>query len=209
MRIAVLTSLYPLPEAPRGLFAARKWEGMASRGHEVVITRPALGPAGLAGFSPPSVRASPAPAVETRGGIQVRRPRSSISRARECATPGGLPRRSPAVMGDRVRPDAVVLDYAWPAAAAAPDSPIWVCRSSSTGAGATCSRCAPSPPFGPSRGVSPRRRHHRGQSGSPRCHGGAAAEAEPRGRRASVLTPNGVDGEAFCPGDRRARGPRR
>ena len=41
MRIAVLTSLYPLPEAPfEGLFAARKWEGMMDRGHEVEITAP-------------------------------------------------------------------------------------------------------------------------------------------------------------------------
>ena len=78
MRIAVLTSLYPLPEAPfEGLFAARKLEGMVARGHEVEITAPLpWAPRILAGLlSEERARVARAPRVETRGGIRIRRPR--------------------------------------------------------------------------------------------------------------------------------------
>ena len=210
MRIAVLTSLYPSPEAPfEGLFAARKWEGMASRGHEVAITQPLpWAPRALASFlSAERARVARAPRVETRGGIQVRRPRyfhlpgSGVGNARRFAATGLA-----AVMGDPAsRPDAVVLDYAWPAAAAATrlaglGVPVVV-----NGRGSDVLQVRTVPALRPAlaRGLAEASAITAVSQDLLDAMGELRAEARaarPTGAR--VLTPNGVDGGAFCPGDR-------
>lgn len=119
MRIAVLTSLFPLPLRPfEGVFAERRWAGMRSRGHEVHIVQPlpyaprCLGPRHW-------VELGRAPAREWRRGIFIERPRY-FHIPRRARVNG----RSFAACGFRAiaagsRPDIVVADYAWPAAMAA------------------------------------------------------------------------------------------
>jgi glycosyltransferase involved in cell wall biosynthesis len=118
MNIAVLTSLYPSPPRPReGIFAERRWIGMHARGHGVRVVHPVP-------RVPPLLRGERAdfrhmPTEEHRGGIEVHRPRyahlplSPLSNARRFARTGVA-----VVLRDE-RTDVAVLDYAWPAAAAA------------------------------------------------------------------------------------------
>ena len=210
MRIAVLTSLYPLPEAPfEGLFAARKWEGMAGRGHEVEITAPVpWAPRILAGLlSAERARVARAPGVETRGGIRVRRPRylhlpgsEERNAARFAAAGLRLVMKDP-----RSRPDAVVLDYAWPAAAAAPrladlGVPVVV---NGRGSDVLQVRDVPALRAALARGLAASTALTAVSQDLLDAMGELRAEAEPAGpERRRVLTPNGVDGAAFRPGDR-------
>ncbi len=124
MRVGVLTSLYPCPERPfEGIFAERKWLGLQARGHGVTVVHPVpWGPRWAAPLLG-EARAYLAriPRREDRGGIRVERPRFGHLPARS----GGNARRF-AAAGLRAllgpgggRPDVVVCDYAWPAAAAA------------------------------------------------------------------------------------------
>ncbi|MEM9803606.1 MAG: glycosyltransferase, partial [Planctomycetota bacterium] len=123
MRIGVLTSLYPSPERPFfGIFAERKWTGMAARGHEVRVVVPVpwapriLAPV-LSGERALHARV---PSRETRSGIPVARPRylhvprRAAGNARRFAEAA----RAAFTGGSDARPDVVVCDYAWPAAAA-------------------------------------------------------------------------------------------
>ncbi len=116
MRITVLTSLYPFPARPfEGIFAARRWEAMAQRGHEISVLIPTpwaplpIGPyRDIAG----------APRHETRSGIPVHRPRylhipkQAMPNAKRFAKLA-LKHLDPAT-------DVVVCDYAWPASMIAP-----------------------------------------------------------------------------------------
>ena len=119
MNLAVLTSLYPSPPRPfEGVFAERRWQGMAQRGHQVHVVQPVpLAPGPFLFGRWAEIRKMPR--EEERGGIAVRRPRyfHVPSRARQNA------RRFARIGVRRLLaqglPDAVVLDYAWPAAAAA------------------------------------------------------------------------------------------
>jgi teichuronic acid biosynthesis glycosyltransferase TuaC len=123
MKIAVLTSLYPSSVRPQeGIFAERRWVGMARRGHSVHVFHPqpraplaALGPL----FGRPHWREiARMPARETRGGLPVERPRylhvpgAALFNARSFARVGV------AALLARGQPDVAVLDYAWPAALA-------------------------------------------------------------------------------------------
>jgi len=119
LRIAVLTSLFPSPPRPReGVFAQRRWEHMAARGHGVRVVQPTP-------FAPPLLVRGPRadaramPREELRGGLSVQRPRylhlpgRALGNARRFARVGVRAiERGGAV-------DAVVCDYAWPAAVAA------------------------------------------------------------------------------------------
>ncbi len=132
MSIGVLTSLYPSPERPfEGIFAARKWEGMVARGHDVRVVVPTpWAPRLLAGILPATyAEHARVPASEERGGVRVERPRylhlpgRAIPNARSftragvtCMSSGAS--QSTLSSGTHWRPDVVVCDYAWPSAAA-------------------------------------------------------------------------------------------
>ncbi len=121
MNIAVLTSLYPSRVRPfEGIFAERRWVGMLERGHRVRIIHPLpyapLGPWGRRTWRD----IHRMPRREIRSGIEIHRPRYvhvpawPIWSARSFARSGV----EEILRGDR--PDVVLADYAWPAAAAAP-----------------------------------------------------------------------------------------
>lgn len=124
MRVRVLTSLYPSPETPfEGIFAARKWEGLSRRGHEVDVVMPLpWAPRTLQRWLPAHhARMARTPAREERSGIDVVRPRylhvpsRSVGNAARFASVGArhVLDRSGGL------PDVCVIDYAWPGAAAA------------------------------------------------------------------------------------------
>ncbi len=124
MRIGVLTSLYPCPERPfEGIFAERKWLGLRSRGHDVTVVHPV--PWGPRWAAPVlgEARAYLAriPRSEDRGGIRVKRPRFAHLPGRSGGNAGRFAAAGlRALLGPGAeRPDAVVCDYAWPAAVAA------------------------------------------------------------------------------------------
>jgi len=118
MDIAVLTSLYPQPMLPfEGIFAERRWRGMAARGHTVRVVQPLphslpVGPARWRAFAA-------SPREEHRCGVPVHRPRylhiPKLAR-------GNATRFARVGMQELLRhgrPDVVVFDYAWPAGFAA------------------------------------------------------------------------------------------
>ncbi|MHC4377380.1 MAG: glycosyltransferase, partial [Planctomycetota bacterium] len=117
MRIDVVTSLYPGPPRPReGIFAERRWQGMAGRGHRVRVVQPLP-------WVPPFVRSGPRadwrayPERERRGAVEVLRPRYLHLPSRSV---GNARRFAKAAQAQLATPDVVVGDYAWPAAALAP-----------------------------------------------------------------------------------------
>lgn len=124
MRLAVLTSLYPSPPLPvEGVFAERRWLGMRARGHEVRVVQPLPRvPGAAARLLRGRWRAlAGCPESELRAGIPVARPRYlhvprlALPNARRFARAGLDELLSAGA------PDAVVCDYAWPAAMAAPE----------------------------------------------------------------------------------------
>jgi len=120
LRIEVLTSLYPSPVCPvEGVFAERRWLGMLARGHAVRVTQPVP----LSSRWLPRARwreLARIPAREVRGGIEVERPRYLHLPGRTRANAAAFSRAGLRAIAHRPRPDVVVLDYAWPAAAAVP-----------------------------------------------------------------------------------------
>ncbi|MSR63262.1 MAG: glycosyltransferase family 4 protein [Planctomycetes bacterium] len=118
MRIEVLTSLYPSASRPvEGLFAERRWLHMRARGHAVRVTQPLP----FASRWLPLARwraLAEIPAHETRAGIEIERPRYLHWPGRVRANAGAFARAGLNPILARARPDVVVLDYAWPAAAA-------------------------------------------------------------------------------------------
>ncbi len=122
MQVRVLTSLYPSPETPfEGIFAARKWEGLRARGHDIDVVMPLPWvPGPLQSVLPAHyARMARTPREEVREGIPVVRPRylhipsRGVSNASRFAKVGV---RGVLASG---RPDVCVIDYAWPGAAAA------------------------------------------------------------------------------------------
>jgi len=119
VRIGVLTSLYPAPTRPfEGIFAERRWRGMADRGHEVSVVQPLpRTPGPLARGAWAEIRDMPA--REVRHGIPVDRPRYWHWPGRSAGNAERFARAGTAVLcAGGVRPDVVVADYAWPAASA-------------------------------------------------------------------------------------------
>ena len=120
MRIEVLTSLFPSRPRPyEGLFAERRWAGMRARGHEVHVVQPLP----FATRFLPLARwrtLAEVPAHETRAGLEVERPRYLHLPGRARGNAAAFARAGLRVLTRRPRPDVVVLDYAWPAAAAVP-----------------------------------------------------------------------------------------
>jgi len=115
MRIAVVTSLFPSPPRPReGVFAEERWRRMKERGHEPSVIHPQP-------HAPPLARGSWAeiaamPAREVRAGLDVVRPRYWHVPGRAA---GNARRFARGAWRALERPDVVVCDYAWPAAAIA------------------------------------------------------------------------------------------
>jgi len=120
MRIEVLTSLFPSRVRPvEGVFAERRWAEMRARGHEVHVVQPLP----LAARCLPLARwreLARVPALETRCGLEVERPRYLHLPGRARGNAAAFARAGVARIARRARPDVVVLDYAWPAAAAVP-----------------------------------------------------------------------------------------
>lgn len=120
MRIEVLTSLYPSAVHPyEGVFAERRWLHMQGRGHSVHVTQPLP----LASRLLPLARwraLARIPRRETRAAIEVERPRYLHLPGRARGNAAAFARAGLECLSRRPRPDVVVLDYAWPAAAAVP-----------------------------------------------------------------------------------------
>jgi len=119
MKVAVLTSLFPSAVSPfEGIFAERRWQGMLARGHEVTVTHPVPRTPWPFVFGKWQLIHS-VPSEEQRGGIRVTAPRylhlPKLARRNAAAFARAGLRQ--ALSGGR--PDVVVCDYAWPAAAAA------------------------------------------------------------------------------------------
>lgn len=120
MQISVITSLFPSEPTPfQGVFAERRWLGMADRGHRVQVIQPV--PRTPGPFSRGQHKAIAAMARREDRGVLVHRPRywhwpgrarGNAQRFAACAI------REMERLGER--PDVVVCDYAWPAAAVAP-----------------------------------------------------------------------------------------
>jgi len=129
MRICVLTSLYPSAPLPfEGVFAERRWSEMAARGHAIRVVQPTprapLGALG-AGLGQRLGRqewrdAARKPARELRAAIEIERPRYLHVPGLSLRNAHAFARAGVRTILAHGRPDAVVCDYAWPAAAAAP-----------------------------------------------------------------------------------------
>lgn len=119
MNIAALTSLYPSPPRPQeGLFAERRWLGMRQRGHEVLVVHPVPhAPRLLARGTRGEYRRMPG--GENRRGVDVARPRYLHLPGRALANARRFAEAGVELIAGR-RPEVVIADYAWPAAAAAP-----------------------------------------------------------------------------------------
>lgn len=119
--VVVLTSLYPSPKRPfEGIFAERRWLGMAERGHRVRVIQPTpRTPFPLAHLSRAWAELAARPVREVRGAICVERPRYTHLPKNARGNARRFAARGLASLGNGSRPDVVVCDYAWPAAAAA------------------------------------------------------------------------------------------
>lgn len=115
--------MYPSPEAPfEGIFAARKWEGMVERGHDVrvAVPLPWAPPWSASLLSEERARVARAPRTETRSGVPASRPRFLHVPTRGTGNAARFARAGVReIFGEGPKPDVAVLDYAWPAAAAA------------------------------------------------------------------------------------------
>ena len=118
MRIGVLTSLYPSPPRPQeGIFAERRWVGMRERGHEVFLVHPVPhAPRLLAWGERGEYRRMPS--GEERRGVRIGRPRYRHLPRRALGNAAAFASAGCELLLGAERPEVVVLDYAWPAAAA-------------------------------------------------------------------------------------------
>jgi len=205
LRVDVLTSLYPGPTKPfEGIFAERRWRGVAGRGHDVRVLQPlpwAPPLAGLLGRGAEAAALRGMPAREERAGIAVERPRylhlpgRALPNARRFAQ-AGLARvdaRSP-------RADVVVLDYAWPASAAVPGLVRRGIPCVVSGRGSDVLQVAGEAGLGDELAGHLRGAGHWCAVSADLVRAMDELAGEPRGR----LVPNGVDTELFAPRERGA-----
>lgn len=116
LRLCVATSLFPSPGHPhRGIFAERRWQALAARGHSVQVVHPQPYAPPLVGGEWRAIRVMPA--REIRGALTVSRPRYLHLPGRPAQN---APRFARAAWSKMDAPDVMVCDYAWPAAALAP-----------------------------------------------------------------------------------------
>ncbi|QDU67430.1 glycosyltransferase [Engelhardtia mirabilis] len=199
MKVGVVTSLFPSQPRPReGVFALRRWAGMAARGHRVHVIQPLP-------FAPPLlVRGERAElarmaAREVREGIPVLRPRylhlprSARGNARRFAA------RALAALAQGDVPDVVVCDYAWPASACAPALARRGLPCVVNGRGSDVLQVAGESDLGPLLALNLRAAGHWTAVSADLVRAMDRLAGLPgRGR----LVPNGVDAERFRPGDR-------
>jgi glycosyltransferase involved in cell wall biosynthesis len=201
VKIVVLTSLYPSPPRPReGIFAQRRWDGMAQRGHEVSVVQPVPhAPRPFATGTRSDFRAMPT--FETRGELEVYRPRY-VHLPR---WPKGNAERF-ASTGVRAlkrygTPDVVVCDYAWPAGVAAPLLARLGVPCVINGRGSDVLQVAGEAGLGVELAAALRSAGHwTGVSQDLVDTLDALAQRPGHG----VLVPNGVDDQLFSPGERAA-----
>lgn len=116
LRVCVATSLFPSPGHPHvGIFAECRWQALAERGHRIQVIHPQPYAPPLVGGKWGAIRRMPA--SETRGALEVTRPRFLHLPGRPVQN---APRFARAAWGQVDAPDVIVCDYAWPAAALAP-----------------------------------------------------------------------------------------
>lgn len=201
MRICVLTSLFPSPPRPcEGIFALRRWAGMRARGHVVHVVQPLPhAPWPFAAGARSHYRAMPT--FERRKGVEVYRPRyvhvprRPLGNARRFARTG---LRALKRYGDL---DLVVCDYAWPAAVAAHGLAAAHIPCVVTGRGSDVLQVAGEAGLGRPLGAALRAAGHWTAVSHDLV---ARMDQVARCPGAGVLIPNGVDLEAFAPGDRDA-----
>lgn len=198
MRIDVVTSLFPGPPRPReGIFAERRWQGMALRGHQVRVIQPLP-------RVPPWIRSGPRsewrayPREEQRNGLQVLRPRYLHLPTRAL---GNAARFARAALGELDRPDVVFADYAWPAAALTPILKSRAIPSVIHGRGSDVLQVRDLPTLRDTLAQGVRASGHWcAVSGDLVEALDELGEHPGHGR----LTPNGVDADLFSPGSRKA-----
>lgn len=203
MNIRVLTSLYPSPARPHeGIFAERRWTGMRARGHSVSIVHPRpWTPPPLPLFSADWRAIAASPPIEERSGIAVRRPRYLHLPRFPRWNALRFSRRGVRELLAEPRPDVVVADYAWPAAAAAP------ALDAARMPFAVCGRGSDVLEVAGEAGLAVELRRHLRIAGNWFAVSRDLVEAMDRltGRPGrGVLVPNGVDLVTFRPQDRRA-----
>lgn len=208
MRVHVLTSLYPSREAPfEGIFARRKWDAFARRGHEVSVVAPVpwAPPALAALLGEERARVARAPRESREGEAAVHRPRF-LHVPRRAAGNARAFARVGVEAALRGRPDAVVVDYAWPGAEAAPALRALGVPAVVNGRGSDVLQVRESPRLRPrlaaglaaASALTAVSQDLLDAMSELRREGGADPGAP------AVLTPNGVDPERFSPGDRAA-----
>ncbi len=119
MKLAVLTSLYPSQVSPfEGIFAERRWLGMQSRGHDVTVVHPVPRTPWPFVYGKWQLIHS-VPKREERSGISVLAPRYLHLPKAARRNAAAFARAGLKTILEIGEPDAVICDYAWPAAAAA------------------------------------------------------------------------------------------
>lgn len=197
----MITSLFPSGPRPReGLFALRRWSGMAARGHDVAVVQPVpFAPPLLARGEQAEYRAMAR--REERGGLEVRRPRYLHLPRAPRANARRFARAALAALARGRAPQVAVLDYAWPAAACAEPLAERGVPTVVNGRGSDVLAVAADPLLAPelARGLRAAG-HWTAVSADLVASMDRLAGSGARGR----LVPNGVDTETFRPGDRRA-----
>ena len=209
--VGVLTSLYPSGVRPlEGVFAERRWQGMAARGHRVRVVQPTPRvPWPLASLAPRRFGdLARRPAREEREGIVVERPRYTHVTGLGARSAAAFARVGLDALLAGGRPDVVVCDYAWPAAEVVP-----LCRAAGlpvvlSGRGSDVLAVAEDPRLRPRLAA-----HLAGASGFVAVSedllaamGDLAAEGGClAGEQRAALVANGVDADLFRPVDDVAR----
>lgn len=200
--VAVVTSLYPSPPRPReGVFAERRWLAYAARGARVGIVRPVPFAPWPLGGERGEFRAMPR--REQRNGLPVLRPRYAHLPGAALASARAFARAAERAVLALSRewgaaPDAIVADYAWPAAACAQVAERLGSAFLISGRGNDILLGRRDPRIEP---------HLRAALAA--AHGRLAVSAhlaramdELAGDGGTAVVPNGVDGELFRPGPR-------
>jgi teichuronic acid biosynthesis glycosyltransferase TuaC len=199
--LTVVTSLFPSPPRPReGTFAAQRCAALAARGHRLNILQPVpRAPWGLARGRRADFRQMPA--FEQRQGLPIQRPRywhvpgAGVRNAERFAAAAWH-----ALAAREAWPQALLLDYAWPAAvltkqARARGVPVLI-----SGRGSDILAVAEDATLAPHLAAALRWADVRLAVSEDLCR----SMDRLAGQGQSVLVPNGVDREVFFPGERRA-----
>jgi teichuronic acid biosynthesis glycosyltransferase TuaC len=200
VRIAVLTSLFPVPARPHeGSFAETRWALMAERGHAVTVVQPLpWAPRGWVRGARAELAC--APRRESRRGLPVERPRYLHLPRRDLGNARRFARSALATLDRCGGFDVAICDYAWPAAAAVEGLRRAGLPCVIHGRGSDVTAVSQRPELAAELGRALRRCAHWCAVSRDLL---AAMDLLAADGREGTLTPNGVDGERFHPGDRR------